>query len=249
MIGIIGTSLDITKQKQAEQAKSEFIMNMAHDIRTPFCGIVGFAQIQKQGALKTPDEVKEYGRIIHESGNQLLEILDSVIVALDKNDISDIRKDKIDLYAFAKEMEALIKPNVYLKNLEFELKVDNDIGKIVTDKIRLKQILANLLSNAVKFTPKGKVILSFEWTYLNNKRDKLRIKVSDTGIGIDKINHEKIFDKFEKIKPSYESSTYTGCGIGLYLVKQLLDHLEGTISLESELTKGSTFTIEIPLLS
>lgn len=248
VIGVIGTSLDITKQKQAERAKNAFIMNMAHDIRTPFCGIIGFAQLQEQGTLKTPDEVKEYGKIIHESGNQLLEILDFVIVALDKNDIEHIRKNKIDLYGFAREMQALIKPNVSLNNLEFELKVDEGIGEIVTDKIRLKQILANILSNAVKFTPKGKITLSFEWIYLNHKRDRLRINVSDTGIGIDKSNHERIFNKFEKIKPSYESSTFTGCGMGLYLVKQLIEKLNGKINLASRLGNGSTFQVEIPFI-
>lgn len=249
IVGIIGVSLDITAQKQAERTKKAFIMNMAHDIRIPFCGIVGFAQLQEQGILKTFDEVREYGRIIHESGNQLLEILNAVIVALDKNDIGDIKKNKLDLYAFAQELQALIKPNIVLNDLEFELKVDNDIGEMVTDKIRLKQILANLLSNALKFTPQGKITLSFAWAYLNNKKEKLIIKVSDTGIGIDKSHHERIFDKFEKIKPSYESSTFTGCGIGLYLVKKLLKDLKGTISLESELGKGSTFQVEIPLLS
>ncbi len=248
VIGVIGTSLDITKQKQAERAKSAFIMNMAHDIRTPFCGIVGFAQLQEQGTLKTFDEVKEYGRIIHESGNQLLEILNSVIVALDKNDIDQVKKDKIDLYGFAREMQALIKPNISLNNLEFELKLDNDIGEIVTDKIRLKQVLANLLSNAVKFTPNGKITLSFEWMYLNHKRDRLRISVSDTGIGIDKTDHEKIFNKFEKIKPSYDSSNFTGCGMGLYLVKQLVEKLNGKINLTSSLGNGSIFQVEIPFI-
>ncbi|WP_218814576.1 PAS domain-containing sensor histidine kinase [Rickettsiella endosymbiont of Dermanyssus gallinae] len=160
VIGVIGTSLDITKQKQAEQAKSAFVMNMAHDIRTPFSAIVGLAQCQAMYGLKTPEEVKDNGKMIYQSGNQLLEILDSVIIALEKNDINDIKRDKIDLYEFAQEMEELIKPSISINNLGFELNADKNIGKIVTDQIRLKQILANLLSNSVKFTPKGKIILS-----------------------------------------------------------------------------------------
>lgn len=239
---IIGISLNITKIKQAEQAKSAFVMNMAHDIRTPFSAIVGLAQWQAMYGLKTPEEVKDNGTMIYQSGNQLLEILDSVIIALEKNNIDVVKKDKIDLYEFAQEMEELIKPSISINGLEFELQVDKNIGEIVSDKLRLKQILANLLSNAVKFTPKGKVILSFERT-----TGKLKIEVSDTGIGIDKNNHDRIFKQYEKIKPSYKSSEFTGVGMGLYLVKQLVEKLNGKISLKSSLGNGSTFQVEVPL--
>lgn len=240
-LGILIVSHDITKEKQAEIAKQEFIMNMAHDLRTPFSGIVGLAQLQEMGTLKTPEDVKDYGKLIYESGNQLLEILNAVIVALDKNRINVIKAENVDLYKFSIEIQALIMPAIYLNKLDFVLDVDPAIGEIFTDKIRLKQILTSLLSNAVKFTLEGKIILSFE------KTDKLKIKVSDTGIGIHKDHHKRIFEKFTKLKPSYKSSTFTGCGMGLYLVKQLLDELKGTITLESELGKGSTFQIEIPL--
>lgn len=243
-VGIVIISFDITEKKQAERAKSAFVMNMAHDIRTPFSGIVGLAQCQAMYGLKTPEDVKDYGTMIYQSGNQLLEILDSVIVALDKNNIEDIKKENINLYEFAQEMEELITPSISIKNLEFELNVDKNIGEIVTDKIRLKQILANLLSNAVKFTPKGKVTLSFERT-----TDNLKIEVSDTGIGIDESNQERIFGKYEKIKPSYESSTFTGVGMGLYLSKQLVEKLGGKISLTSSLGNGSTFQVEIPSIA
>ncbi|WP_218814128.1 sensor histidine kinase [Rickettsiella endosymbiont of Dermanyssus gallinae] len=243
-VGIVIISFDITEKKQAEQAKSAFVMNMAHDIRTPFSAIVGLAQCQAMYGLKTPEEVKDNGTIIYQSGNQLLEILDSVIIALEKNNIDDIKKDKIALYEFAQEMEELIKPSISINGLEFELQVDKNIGEIVSDNIRLKQILANLLSNAVKFTPKGKVILSFERT-----TGKLKIEVSDTGIGIDKSNHDRIFEQYEKIKPSYKSSEFTGVGMGLYLVKQLVEKLNGKISLTSSLGNGSTFQVEIPAIA
>lgn len=240
-LGILIVSHDITKEKQAEIAKQEFIMNMAHDLRTPFSGIVGLAQLQEKGTLKTLEDAKDYGKLIYESGNQLLEILNAVIVALDKNTIHVIKAEHIDLYKFSKEIQALIMPTLYLNKLDFVLDIDPAIGEIFADKFRLKQILTSLLSNAIKFTPEGKISLSFE------KTDKLKIKVSDTGIGIHKDHHKRIFEKFTKLKPSYKSSTFTGCGIGLYLVKQLLDELKGTITLESELGKGSTFQIEIPL--
>ncbi|WP_010599007.1 sensor histidine kinase [Rickettsiella massiliensis] len=241
-VGIVIISFDISEKKQAELAKSAFVMNMAHDLRTPFSAIVGLAQCQAVYGSKTPQEVKDNGTMIYQSGNQLLEILDSVVVALGKNNIDDIKKDKIDLYKFAQEMQELIKPNIVLSNLEFELKVGKDIGEIVTDKIRLKQILANLLSNAVNFTPEGKITLSFELI----KQDKLKITVSDTGIGICEDDHERVFEKYEKIKPSYKSSTFTGVGMGLYLVKQLIEQLNGKISLTSSLGNGSIFQVEIP---
>lgn len=246
-LGILIVSHDITKEKQAEIAKQEFIMNMAHDLRTPFSGIVGLAQLQESGTLETPEEVKDYGKLIHESGNQLLEILNAVLVSLDKNEINVIKAEKLDLYEFSTEIQALIMPAIYLNKLDFALEVDPAIGDVFTDKIRLKQILMSLLSNAIKFTLEGKVILFVERTSLNNKQDKLKIKVSDTGIGIHKDHHKRIFEKFTKLKPSYESATFTGCGIGLYLVRKILNDLKGSITVKSELGKGSTFQIEIPL--
>ncbi|BBB14725.1 putative sensory box sensor histidine kinase/response regulator [Candidatus Rickettsiella viridis] len=247
-VGIVIISFDVTEKKQgeiAERAKQIFSMNMAHDIRTPFSAIVGFAQLQAMGVLKTPEEVQNYGKMVSDSGTQVLEILNAGLCALDKNEIDVIKKDKIDLYKFAIEMQALITPSIYMERLDFELNVDKNIGEIVTDKIRLKQILTNLLSNAVKFTPKGKgkVTLSFE------KTDKLKITVSDTGIGISEEDHARIFDKFVKIKPSYESPVFTGSGMGLYLTKKYVEELNGKINLISSFGEGSTFQLEIPSLS
>ena len=244
-VGIVIVSFDITEKKQgeiAERAKQAFTMNMAHDIRTPFSAIVGLAQLQAMGTLKTPEEVQEYGKMISGSGTQVLDILNSVLYALDKNEADVIKKDKIDLYEFAIEMKELIAPSIYMNKLDFELKVDKNIGEIVTDEIRLKQILANLLANAVKFTPKGKVILSLELI----KPNKLKIEVSDTGIGINEDDHVRIFDKFVKIKPSYKSPVFTGSGMGLYVIKKYIEELNGKISLTSSLGNGSTFRVEIP---
>ncbi|WP_218814193.1 PAS domain-containing sensor histidine kinase [Rickettsiella endosymbiont of Dermanyssus gallinae] len=245
LLAILGLALDITEKKRgeiAERAKQAFTMNMAHDMRTPFSGIVGLAQLQEMGSLKTPEDVRTYGKMISECGTQVLEILNAGLHALDENEIDIIKKDKINLYKFAIEMQELITPSIYMEKLNFELNVDKNIGEIVTDKIRLKQILTNLLSNAVKFTPEGKVTLSFE------KTDKLKITVSDTGIGINEDDHARIFDKFVKIKPSYKSPVFTGTGMGLYLTKKYVEELNGKISLTSSLGNGSTFEIEIPLL-
>lgn len=200
---------------------------MAHDLRTPFTGVIGLARLQEIRTLKTLEDAKDYGKMIYEAGNQLLAILNAVIIGLEKNRLYVINLENVDLYKFSMEIKALIMPAIYVNKLNFVLEVEPAIGEIMTDKIRLKQIVMSLLSNAVKFTKKGNIILSFK------KTNKLKIKVSDTGIGIHKNNHKRIFEKFTKLKPSFKSSTFTGCGMGLYLVKQLLGELKGTITLKS----------------
>lgn len=242
VIGIIGTSLDITAQKQSEIAKQEFIMNMAHDLRTPLAGIIGLASIQADSKM-AQQEQQQYGAWIHGASEQLLELLNSVIeVTATEHQVEQLKKEPINLIQLAEELKALMQPSLQSKGLQFQIKRDNNLPIIISDHIKLKRLLLNMLSNAVKFTPQGKIGLTITLLAIEGNQAKIEVQISDTGIGIAKDKLDKIFDRFYRAYPSYQGE-YKGYGIGLYLVKKTVELLRGEIKVSSEEGKGSCFTL------
>lgn len=240
--GLIGISLDITKQKQAHIAKQEFLQNMAHDLRTPLAGIIGLAQLQEMG-LETLEESQEYGEMIHGAGNQLLELLNAVIKIIDTKHMTDpVKTETLDLSALAKEMQALMLPSMLSKELQFQLKLDESLPIVLSDRIKLKRILINLLSNAVKFTKAGEVSLDIKLLSIEDTQANVKISVSDTGIGMAQDTLDKIFDRFYRAHPSYLGE-YSGFGLGLHLVKEGIKELHGEIKVYSEEGQGSQFVL------
>jgi len=241
VIGLIGISLDITASKQAELAKRQFIMNMAHDLRTPLSGIIGIAGIQAD--LGTSAKDKKYGLWTLNAGRQLLELLDAVLEIISTENMEDpMVENIIDLSFFVNELQALIQPAVVAKNLRFELVLDSNLPIIISDQLKLKRILLNLLSNAVKFTKKGKVSLEIKLLSIRNNQAKIKILINDTGIGIPQNKLDKIFDRFYRVLPSSQTE-YKGYGIGLFLVKKAVELLDGEIKVSSQEGKGSCFTV------
>jgi len=246
VIGIIGTSIDITESKQAELAKQQFIMNMAHDLRTPLSGIIGLSNIQSKEGTNAVD--RQHGQWIEDAGEQLLELLNSVLeVIAAEYQIESIAKDIIHFQQFAEELQALMLPALVAKELDFKVKLDADLPLIITDRIKLKRLVLNLLANAIKFTKKGKVGLEIKLLSIEKNTAKIEILVTDTGIGIAEDELDKIFDRFYRVHPSYEGQ-YTGCGIGLFLVKKAVELLDGKIKVSSQEGKGSCFALEFNFL-
>lgn len=256
IIGVVGISTNITKLKETEsalqialekakaanKAKTEFIMNMSHDLRTPLAGIIGLSRLQVDDATSVQEQ--QYGEWIHSAGEQLLELLNSVLeVTAAEHQIEHVKKENIDLQKFAKELQALMQPAVVAKGLEFQLKLDDHLPIVITDRIKLKRLILNLLSNAVKFTKQGKIGLKINTLMIKNDAAKIQILVTDTGIGIAKDKLDKIFDRFYRAHPSYKAE-YTGYGIGLFLVKKATMLLGGEIKVTSEEGNGSCFTLE-----
>ncbi len=249
IIGVLGVYNDITPLKRAKEkaeaaskAKTEFIMNMSHDLRTPLSGIIGLSSLQANDA--TSAQEKKYGEWIHSASEQLLELLNSVIeVTAAEHQIEHIKKESINLQQFVEELQGLMQPAVVVKKLEFQIKLDKNLPIVLTDRIKLKRLVLNLLSNAVKFTKKGTICLEIKQLILDNEEVKIEIVISDTGIGIAKDNLDKIFDRFYRAHPSYLAE-YTGYGIGLYLVKKITNLLGGKIKVSSEEGKGSCFVLE-----
>ncbi|MGC1854665.1 MAG: ATP-binding protein [Candidatus Aquirickettsiella sp.] len=256
IIGVVGISTDITKLKETEsalqialdkaevanKAKTEFIMNMSHDLRTPLAGIIGLSSLQVDDATSAQEQ--QYGEWIQGAGEQLLELLNSVIeVAAAEYQIESLKKEHINLQQFTQELHTLMQPAAVAKGLELQLKLDTHLPIVITDRIKLKRIILNLLSNAVKFTKQGKISLEINVLMLKNDEAKIEIVIADTGIGIAKNKINKIFDQFYRAHPSYKAE-YTGYGIGLFLVKKATKLLGGKIKVSSEEGKGSRFALE-----
>ncbi|MDD4893192.1 MAG: ATP-binding protein [Candidatus Rickettsiella isopodorum] len=254
--GILATSLDITERKKLEKnlviakdkaeaaniAKTEFIMNMSHDLRTPLAGIIGLSSLQADDATSAQEQ--QYGEWIHSAGEQLLELLNSVIeVTAAEHQIESVKKENINLQQFAEELRALMQPAIVSKGLEFQIKMDSNLPIVITDRIKLKRIILNLLSNAVKFTKQGKISLEIKGLMIKNDEAKIEILIADTGIGIAKDKIDKIFGRFYRAHPSYKAE-YAGYGIGLFLVKKATKLLGGKIKVSSEEGKGSCFSLE-----
>lgn len=241
--GLIGISIDITSRKQSEIAKQEFLMNMAHDLRTPLSGIIGLSYIQSKEGTNVED--RQHAQWIQDAGNQLLELLNLVleVSAAEHHHIETISRDSIYLEQIVEELQALMQPVMITKGLDFQIKLDTNLPLISTDRIKLKRLLLNLLGNAVKFTKKGKVSLEINLLAIEKTQAKIEILISDTGIGIPQDKLDKIFDRFYRAHPSYEAQ-YTGYGIGLFLVKTTVEFLGGQIKVSSEEGTGSCFTLE-----
>ena len=239
--GAAGLSIDITALEQAQRAKEEFMMNMAHDLRTPLTGIIGLSSLQADTGI-SPQE-REVGRMIQGASEQLLALLNAVLQVIDTEHRSDpVRAEIIYLPQLAGELQALMKPAVKTKRLQFQLKLDPKLPVITSDRQQLKQLLLNLLSNAVKFTQQGSICLAIRLLSLENEQAKIAIRVADTGIGIAPDKLDKLFDRFYRGHPSY-STPYKGYGIGLYLAKKTLEVLGGEINVASKEGKGSCFTL------
>lgn len=236
--------------KAADQAKSEFISRMSHDMRTPLNAIIS---LTSKEVLEGADEriQKKYLKQIHISGKYLLGIINNVL------DMSKISSDKITLKSepytykeFIDTIESVIKEQCIQKNIAFHVDVKCAVlSSILTDKVYFNQIFINLLSNAVKFTNKGGRI-DFIIEDIGNPQQpyRRRLIVKDNGIGMSKEFLPRAFESFEQEVHSETEINNMGTGLGLAIVQKLVSLLDGTIKVESELGKGTTFIVEMDLI-
>ena len=235
--------------KAANEAKSEFLSNMSHDMRTPMNAIIGFATLLDRDADQ-PDKVREYGRKISASGQHLLSFINNV---LDMSKIESgnhtLNITEFSLRELVEELDVLIQPQIQEKKQTLSVRIcDVEGERFQGDRLGLSQILQNLLSNAVKYTREGGHI---ELTILGLPRvskgyARLRFQVQDNGIGMRPEFVEHIFDPFTRENNSTASSIQ-GTGLGMTITKNLVDLMGGTISVKSAPGAGSTFRVELEL--
>ncbi|GAB2621399.1 HAMP domain-containing protein [Streptomyces capparidis] len=237
---------------RASRYKSEFLANMSHELRTPLNSLLILARLLAQNPTKnlTPKQV-EFATVIHSAGYDLLQLINDILdlskVEAGKMEISP---EPFDLGQLLDYVETTFRPLAAEKELEFVVEVAPEVPpQITTDEQRLRQILRNLLSNAVKFTDSGSVALSIsvaEQQPEGRRGPVLAFTVRDTGIGIAKENLESVFGAFQQ-GDGTTSRRYGGTGLGLSISRELATLLGGRITADSELGRGSTFTLTLPV--
>ncbi|MEI7981982.1 MAG: PAS domain S-box protein [Bacteroidota bacterium] len=236
--------LIISKEKaeESDRLKSSILANMSHELRTPLNGIVGFAEILREELRDSDYE----GMVenIHSSGKRLMLTLNSIITLsqLEAGKVNVIMKE-VDLKAGIISLVNSFDSQVKEKKITVDLFGLKQL-RVITDEHLLKQLLRQLIDNAIKFTDYGQIILdSAKVTRVG--RDWVVIRITDTGIGIDKQYYEIIFQEFRQVSEGF-SRKYQGSGIGLTISKKIIDLLKGEITLESEPGRGSSFSIWLP---
>ena len=228
----------------ANNTKSIFLSRMSHELRTPLNAILGYCQVmQKQGTLTSQQD--EYIGSIYNSGRHLLKLIEDLLdlSTIDSGNL-EIYSENFDLLTLLEETVDVIAVIAASKSLTVGLHVDPDVPhRVLGDERRLKQVLINLMDNAVKYTPFGEVHLCVSSE--KGSGEHIRFSIQDTGIGIAKEKQEEIFKPFIQMRKSKASTD--GAGLGLSIVKQLVELMQGTIELESIPGKGSTFTISLPI--
>jgi two-component system, OmpR family, aerobic respiration control sensor histidine kinase ArcB len=259
IIGILGITTDITHQKEIEQAlsvakelaevanhaKTEFIANMSHDIRTPLSGVVGMSKIMKD--ITNDPQQKQYAHWINESGEQLLNLLNGIldVISAENMNDTDLVHETFDLHSCIQDIVQLETPTIQLKNLDLKIDIQKDIPKFfISDRTKLHRTLLNLLGNSIKFTPKGYVAISVSLIERLEEYARLRFSISDTGIGIPDELQSKVFDRFFRVDPSYKG-IYKGQGIGLHIAQSHVKLLGGEIKVQSKMNQGTTFYFEL----
>lgn len=252
----IASIVDITARKKAEEdlikakekaeesdmLKTEFINNMSHEIRTPMNGILGFSDLLSNADLSSQKR-NNFIRIIQSSGRQLLHIIDDILeisklgtkqVKVQETEVclNDVLMELFSIFE-SKAKESAIP-------LYFKKTLSDAQSTILTDKLKLNKVLGNLLENALKYTNEG--FVEFGYTLID---DTIELFVKDTGIGINKENHTKIFERFEQEEKELSNKT-GGLGLGLSIAKENTELLGGNIRLQSKKNEGSTFFVTIP---
>lgn len=243
---------DLTKEKnmlcelvQANEAKSQFLANMSHEIRTPINGILGMDSMLLK---ECQDEgLREYAKNIQSAGQSLLSIINDIL------DISKIESGKLEiiptryeLFSVLNDCYNLTKAKIEEKPIALHMQINENIpSKLYGDEVRIRQVMNNFLSNSAKYTHEGSITLGVDYEEKSADEIWLIITVSDTGIGIKEEDLEKLFASFTRIEEK-RNRNIEGTGLGLNLTKNLVDLMQGEITVKSVYEEGSCFTAKIP---
>jgi two-component system, OmpR family, phosphate regulon sensor histidine kinase PhoR len=239
--GVLLVFHDITELKKLEQMRKDFVANVSHELKTPITSIKGFSETLLDGAMNDKEALKIFLRIILKESDRLQSLIQDLL-ELSKIEQQGFKLNiqEFDLMLILREIKTMLGQKAEEKNIKLCLIEENEKAIIQGDLQRLKQVFINLIGNAISYTPvDGNVTVTVE-----EISKKILVKVSDTGIGIEKEEIPRIFERFYRIDRD-RSRNSGGTGLGLAIVKHLIEAHHGTIEVTSEVGHGSEFTIEL----
>ena len=238
-----------TEAQHANQAKTRFLFNMSHDIRTPMNAIIGYTQLLENN-LDNKKQALDYISKLKSSSTILLSLINYILEMTQiESGKLDLKKEIGDLDDLVKNINIVVEPLIKEKKLHYSYHLEIKHHHIICDKTKLREIVLNILSNAIKYTPEGgNVELLIQEISFENNKVKYHFIIIDNGIGMKEDFLPHIFEEFAREKTSTESKV-PGVGLGLPIVKSLIDMMNGTIQVESKLNKGTKFTVELSFLT
>jgi two-component system, OmpR family, phosphate regulon sensor histidine kinase PhoR len=240
--GIVGVLSDITELKEMDQMKTDLMSMVTHEIRTPLATVRGFAQILLKGGIAV-DKSKEFLEIINRQSNRLVNLVNDFLdITRIESGRQVITKAPVDMDKLIQNAVADLKPLADEKNISIQYVSPGKLPEVFGDRNLIEQVLINLLSNAIKYSPKG----AWARVAMAQLNGSVAITVQDNGLGIPKESIPRLFEKFYRVRCD-DRKDIIGTGLGLSLVKQIIDLHQGTIRVESEHGEGSTFIFTIPV--
>jgi signal transduction histidine kinase len=244
----IARSVDLERARhqleRANRAKSEFLANMSHELRTPLNAIIGFSELMaKQTLGPIGNELYvDYLRDIYNSGEHLLGIINDVLdMARFEAGRLQLHESEVDLCDVVERSVRMVNGRAEEQDISISAELPDSLPWLLGDTVKLQQVIVNLLSNAVKFTPpNGRICVSGDWS-----DDGIIIAVRDTGVGIPRDKLDEVLEPFKQVDSGL-ARRHDGAGLGLPLSKSLIELHGGTFTIDSDLGKGTTVTIELP---
>ncbi len=238
----------VRSKEEAEEAskiKSSLLANMSHEFRTPLNGVLGFSQLLKD-EITDLDHIDMLEKIIH-SGRRLMNTLNSVLTISElENNHYLISRSAIDLTLFCREIKVLYNKAASSKSLDFKLDIQDEIFLIISDENVLTKVMSSIIENAIKYTHQGEIRIELKHGTESNGEQYAIINVVDTGIGIRTEDQILIFREFKQLSEGYRRD-FEGLGLGLTLANKMVKIIGGKITVQSEIGKGSIFTLMLPI--
>jgi two-component system phosphate regulon sensor histidine kinase PhoR len=230
---------NIDEIKQAEQMKKDFIVNLAHELRTPLTAISGFAEAMEDNINETNTR---YLKIIQNHTQRLIHLISDLEQLIRLERTAAIELQVINLATFFANIAFILSPMVEEKGLYLKIELDEDLPYLTCDPFKLEQVFINLVQNSLRYTITGGITIRSQ-----KLKNEALFEVCDTGTGIDNIHLPRIFERFYVADPA-RNKTQSGTGLGLAIVKHIVQLHQGSITVQSELGKGSVFSVFLPLL-
>lgn len=237
------------EMRKADQLKSQFLANMSHELRTPLNSIIGFSRVILKGIDGPINEVQEQDlKAIYNSGQHLLNLINDILdlSKIEAGKMELVFEDGIKIGDLVESVMATTSGLVKDKPIEIITQIQSDIPSVRADPLKIRQVLLNLISNAAKFTEKGSITIKAESIFDENQEPRVKVSVIDTGAGIAKEDQNKLFLPFSQVDASPSRKT-GGSGLGLSICRRLIEMHQGSIGVESEIGKGSTFYFILPV--